>query len=65
MATIIDVAREAGVSFKTVSRVLNGEANVRDITKQKVVMLSPHRLGQCYRFNLWALGFLSVNHCLR
>jgi len=36
MATIIDVAREAGVSFKTVSRVLNGEANVRDITKQKV-----------------------------
>jgi len=38
MATIIDVAREAGVSFKTVSRVLNGEANVRDITKQKVLM---------------------------
>ena len=28
-ATIVDVAREAGVSFKTVSRVLNGEPNVR------------------------------------
>lgn len=37
MPTIIDVAREAGVSFKTVARVLNGEANVRDATKQKVL----------------------------
>lgn len=37
MPTIIDVAREAGVSFKTVARVLNGEANVRDSTKQKVL----------------------------
>ena len=36
-ATIIDVAREAGVSFKTVSRVLNGETNVREETRVKVL----------------------------
>ncbi|MCA8903068.1 MAG: LacI family DNA-binding transcriptional regulator [Hyphomonas sp.] len=36
-ATIIDVAREAGVSFKTVSRVLNGETNVREQTKARVM----------------------------
>mgnify|MGYP003142710442 CR=1 FL=1 len=36
-ATIIDVAREAGVSFKTVSRVLNGETNVREETRHKVM----------------------------
>lgn len=36
-ATIIDVAREAGVSFKTVSRVLNDESNVRQETKDKVL----------------------------
>lgn len=36
-ATIIDVAREAGVSFKTVSRVLNGETNVREETRVKVM----------------------------
>ena len=36
-ATIIDVAREAGVSFKTVSRVLNGETNVREQTRARVM----------------------------
>lgn len=35
--TIVDVAREAGVSFKTVARVLNGEARVREETKKKVL----------------------------
>jgi LacI family transcriptional regulator len=35
-ATITDVARLAGVSIKTVSRVANGEANVRETTRQTV-----------------------------
>lgn len=47
-ATIIDVAREAGVSFKTVSRVLNGEANVRAETRARVMEVVS-RLG--YRAN--------------
>ena len=36
-ATINDVAREAGVSIKTVSRVLNAEPHVRDELRQKVL----------------------------
>ena len=36
VANIHDVAREAGVSIKTVSRVLNGEPNVRPKTKAAV-----------------------------
>ena len=35
--TILDVAEEAGVSFKTVSRVINGEAQVRATTRDKVM----------------------------
>jgi LacI family transcriptional regulator len=35
-ATIADVARLAGVSIKTVSRVVNREPNVRDATREKV-----------------------------
>ena len=35
--TIIDVAKKAGVSFKTVSRVMNGENSVRPATKEKVL----------------------------
>lgn len=34
--TIYDVAREAGVSMATVSRVVNGNANVKPATKEKV-----------------------------
>ena len=33
---IEDVAREAGVSPKTVSRVLNNEPNVRDEMRQRI-----------------------------
>ncbi len=36
-ATIYDVARVADVSIKTVSRVLNGEPNVRPETRQRVM----------------------------
>ena len=36
-ATINDVARRAGVSIKTVSRVLNREPNVRDETRRAVM----------------------------
>ena len=34
--TIYDVAREAKVSMATVSRVVNGNANVKQETKEKV-----------------------------
>lgn len=37
MATIYDVAEAAGVSPKTVSRVLNDEPHVRESTRQKVL----------------------------
>ncbi len=37
MTTIIDVAKRAGVSFKTVSRVFSGEQGVRPATKEKVL----------------------------
>lgn len=36
MTTIHDVALKAGVSIKTVSRVVNNEANVRESTKKRV-----------------------------
>lgn len=48
MTTIIDVAKAAGVSFKTVSRVLNGEAGVRPATKDKVLRAAQ---GLNYRVN--------------
>jgi LacI family transcriptional regulator len=35
-ATIFDVANLAGVSIKTVSRVVNNEPNVRSSTKNRV-----------------------------
>ena len=41
-ATIEDVASLAGVSIKTVSRVVNREPNVRASTKEKVE--NPKRL---------------------
>jgi LacI family transcriptional regulator len=36
-STIYDVAKRAGVSIATVSRVLNGSPNVRDVTRRKVL----------------------------
>lgn len=33
--TIYDVAREAGVSMATVSRVVNGNKNVKENTRKK------------------------------
>ncbi|MCL4249454.1 MAG: LacI family DNA-binding transcriptional regulator [Anaerolineae bacterium] len=48
MPTIKEVAEAAGVSFKTVSRVINGDANVRPETRAKV-MDAVARLG--YRPN--------------
>ena len=36
-ANIFDVAKRAGVSIKTVSRVVNDEPNVRDSTKARVI----------------------------
>ncbi|UQS83882.1 catabolite control protein A [Bombilactobacillus thymidiniphilus] len=35
--TITDVAKQAGVSMATVSRVVNGNNNVKEITRQKVL----------------------------
>ena len=35
--TIYDVAREANVSMATVSRVVNGNTNVKPATRQKVL----------------------------
>ncbi|MDP0983518.1 LacI family DNA-binding transcriptional regulator, partial [Klebsiella variicola] len=35
--TIVDVAREAGVSIKTVSRVLNHEPGVHENTRDQVL----------------------------
>ena len=35
--TIYDVANKAGVSIATVSRVLNGSPQVRDVTRRKVL----------------------------
>jgi len=56
MTTIIDVAREAGVSFKTVSRVLNGESLVRAETKDKVLAAAK---SLDYRVNLAARALRS------
>lgn len=49
--TIIDVAERAGVSFKTVSRVMNREPNVRADTREKVLAAAAE-LG--YRPNIGA-----------
>lgn len=55
-ATIYDVASEAGVSMATVSRVVNGNPNVKPSTRKKV-MDAIERLG--YRPNAVARGLAS------
>ncbi len=52
-ATILDVAGSAGVSIKTVSRVVNGEARVADSTREKVLQ-AIKALG--YQRNMFARG---------
>ncbi|QZT35059.1 catabolite control protein A [Caldalkalibacillus thermarum TA2.A1] len=54
--TIYDVAREAGVSMATVSRVVNGNPNVKPVTRKKVLE-TIKRLG--YRPNAVARGLAS------
>jgi LacI family transcriptional regulator len=54
--TIYDVAREAGVSMATVSRVVNGNPNVKPATRKKVAE-AIERLG--YRPNAVARGLAS------
>lgn len=54
--TIYDVAREAGVSMATVSRVVNGNKNVKENTRKKVLEVI-HRLD--YRPNAVARGLAS------
>jgi LacI family transcriptional regulator len=54
--TIYDVAREAGVSMATVSRVVNGNPNVKPATRKKVLE-AIQRLG--YRPNAVARGLAS------
>ncbi|MFD2446427.1 catabolite control protein A [Bacillus sp. CGMCC 1.16607] len=54
--TIYDVAREANVSMATVSRVVNGNPNVKPATRKKVVDVI-ERLG--YRPNAVARGLAS------
>lgn len=49
--TIIDVAREAGVSYSTVSRVVNNKTYVKPETRERVTQ-AMHRLG--YQANLQA-----------
>ncbi|MCF6138300.1 catabolite control protein A [Pseudalkalibacillus berkeleyi] len=55
-STIYDVAREAGVSMATVSRVVNGNPNVKPATRKKVLD-AIERLG--YRPNAVARGLAS------
>lgn len=54
--TIYDVAREAGVSMATVSRVVNGNPNVKPTTRKKVLAII-RQLG--YRPNAVARGLAS------
>ncbi|WZH38848.1 MAG: LacI family DNA-binding transcriptional regulator [Microbacterium enclense] len=56
--TMVDVAADAGVSFKTVSRVINGEPNVDAVMAERV-LASVARLG--YHRNALAASLRSGN----
>lgn len=56
MSTILDVARLAGVSTATVSRVINSPESVREQTRQKVLQA----MKTCnYKYNALARGFVT------
>lgn len=70
-ATIYDVAREAGVSLATVSRVINGSSVVREKTKEKVMKVidelnfKPNQIARVLRqTKLQLLQLSSHNHYL-
>ena len=70
-ATIYDVAREAGVSLATVSRVINGSSVVREKTKEKVMRVidelnfKPNQIARVLRqTKLQLLQLSSHNHYL-
>ena len=55
-ASIYDVAKRAGVSIKTVSRVVNRQANVSDATRERVLKAVE---ALSYRPNIFARGLAS------
>ncbi|WP_163339456.1 LacI family DNA-binding transcriptional regulator [Desulfopila sp. IMCC35008] len=56
MSTILDVARLAGVSTATVSRVINSPDSVREETREKVYLA----MAKCnYKYNALARGFVT------
>jgi LacI family transcriptional regulator len=55
--TIVDIAREAGVAFKTVARVINGEGPVKQETRERIEAVIA-RLG--YKRNVWARSLRSA-----
>lgn len=56
MSTIHDVAKLAGVSIATVSRVINSPESVRAVTREKVLLA----MSKCnYKYNALARGFVT------
>lgn len=56
--TIVDIAREAGVSFKTVARVINDDGLVKRETRERIEAVID-RLG--YKRNVWARSLRSAH----